>query len=429
MRWPLRLSQAARPLTESRLPPMLVGMKHSVMVLSLIAVMNVNAEEMADPNYDESKVPAYRLPPVLTFEGGDHVASPEDWERRRAELFDLFADHIYGIVPAGVPSRIYPKVRRENPFLEGRATLKEVRVHLIEEEGPYVDLLLISPGENAPTFLGYNFGGNHTVHPSVEISLPESWMRPSKSPGAVIDHRATEAGRGVSTRWPVAALIEDGFALATAYYGDIDPDFDDGFENGIHAATGRPAAGEWGSIATWAWGLSRLLDYLETDALCDGEKVAVFGHSRLGKTALWAGATDPRFAMVISNNSGCGGAALSRRRFGERLMHINTRFPHWFNDRFPDYNEREHELPVDQHQLLALIAPRPLHVASASQDRWADPRGEFLSAREASAAYEALGKQGLGREIRYHLRAGRHDVTDFDWDQFKNTFRSEILER
>jgi hypothetical protein len=231
----------------------------------------------------------------------------------------------------------------------------------------------------------------------------------------------------------VEELLARGYGLATAYYGDLEPDHAAGWQTGIRSQLQQvlhTQPGEWGAIGAWAWGMSRMMDYFETDKAIQARQVVLQGHSRIGKAALWAGANDTRFAALISNESGEGGAALSRRWYGETIKRLNTSFPHWFGPNYKKYNDKPNDLPVDQHALLALIAPRPLYVASAAEDTWSDPKGEFLSAQATEPVYQLYHLKGLGtvpmpglnqpvgERVRYHIRSGKHDVTAYDWQQY-----------
>jgi hypothetical protein len=414
-------------------------------VLLITLGLLLGAVALAAPpaaNTDEAAVPAYTLPDPLRFASGAPVSTPADWPRRRAELLSLFQSQMYGVLP-GRPTVLRFVTRESGPAFGGQARRKQVRVWFaVDDTGPFIDVLLYLPnaGRPAPAFLGLNFNGNHTVHSDPAILLTETWVREKTLTGrAAVNrgNRATAESRGANDEaWQAEYLVGRGYALATAYCGDIDPDFDDGFRNGVHAlepATAGPRrpADAWGTVCAWAWGLSRVMDYLQTDPAIDAGRVAVMGHSRLGKTALWAGATDERFALVIANNSGCGGAALSKRAFGETVARITSSFPHWFCAAFSRYAGRERELPFDQHLLLACVAPRALYVASAAEDLWADPTGEFLSVRHAAPVYALLGAGGFpateppavdspvsGPRLGYHRRAGKHDVLRYDWERY-----------
>jgi len=380
-------------------------------------------------NYDESQVGEYSLPDPLVFNDGRAVRSAAEWPARRAEILRLFEEHVYGAVPPGAVETRFALIEEDGRALDGLALRRQVRATFSANGLTCaMDLLLYLPARAAgrvPLFLGLNFGGNQSVHSDPAILLPAGAPESSRGAGA--------------SRWPVEQILARGFGLATACYNDIDPDVDDGFQNGLHPlfyrpGQTRPLAGEWGSIGAWAWGLSRALDYLQSVPAVDAARVAVIGHSRLGKTALWAGARDERFALVISNNSGCGGAALSRRRFGETVPSMNQRFPHWPCANFQQYSQRVHALPVDQHELIALVAPRPVYVASAAEDLWADPRGEYLGAYHAGPVYRLLGRPALqsaempGLEqpqitaVGYHIRPGKHDITAYDWQRYMDFF-------
>jgi hypothetical protein len=325
--------------------------------------------------------------------------------------------------------------------LDGTADWKEVRVWLKDgPEAPYLDLLLILPAgasKPVPVFLGISFGGNQTITPDPDVRLSTRWTR-SREDG----HRATEASRGSgASRWSVDQILKAGFGLATFYYGDLFPDHTAGFKDSVipHFTSGEPKPDDWNAIGAWAFGVSRAIDYLTTNPAVDAKRISIIGHSRLGKTVLWAAAQDPRVALTIANNSGEGGGALARRNFGETTEHLNKSFPHWFDGNFKQYSGAPEKLPVDQHMLLALIAPRPVYLASAAEDQWADPRGEFLAAKAASPVYKLLGTDGFaGTEmpglhapimsrIGYHIRAGKHDVTAYDWEQFIAFARRHLL--
>ena len=388
-------------------------------------------------NYEESKVGALILPDPLMRSDGRRVTTPRAWwNSRRPELLTLFEREVYGASPARPPGMWFETRGVDTRALDGRATRRQVRVHFLPgQEEPYMDILLYLPnGRRArvPVFLSLTYG-NHTITADTGVVISPHFLRdtPRRDSAAALVPRGSQ-----SSRWPIDTILAHGYGLAAVYLGDLDPDASTGIANGVRPWLYRPGqtqpdSAEWGALASWGWGLSRALDYLERDPDVDARRVAVMGHSRTGKAALWAGARDPRFALVVANESGTGGAKLSRRNYGETVKVINTHFPYWFALNFRRYNDREGDLPVDQHELIALIAPRPVYVAVATDDQWGDPRGSFLAAKAAEPVYRLLGARSrlpgvmpgenqstVEGPLGFHLRPGKHDVTLYDWQQF-----------
>jgi len=360
----------------------------------------------------------YTLPDALTMADGRKVVSPEQWYcERRPELLNLFETEMFGKAPGQIEGTTWEVLDEDRNALGGKAIRRQVKIDF-HRDGRYITVLMYLPaGADArvPVFMGLNFEGNASVASDPGILYPSASH--SKAYGI---YTAPERG-AQAARWPVEDIISRGYGIVTFHSSDVDPDFDDGFRNGVTPFIYKdgqkyPEPDQWGTISAWAWGLSRVMDYLETDPDVDEGRVAVIGHSRLGKTALLAGVRDERFAMVISNCSGCCGAALSRRDYGETVESIVHLFPHWFCGNFFKYAYDVDSLPFDQHELLALVAPRPLYVASAEQDAWADPTGELISLQEARKVYDFLG---LDRGLTgYHIHEGRHGISLTDWSHY-----------
>ena len=403
------------------------------LLLVLCSPGNSHGQEPADTNYDEAKVPKFELPDPLVCFDGRQVTDASMWrDVRRPEILDAFAEQVYGRTPAFETHMRYETTSADRPVFNGLANRKEVRIRMFaDEQAPWIDLLLYTPSRTTgpvPAFLSLNYG-NQGVSADPDIT-------PSRN---------SICGRGEHAhRWPLELLLERGYAVASFHGGDIELDRHgsgcrftlEGWQTGIRhyvmqqAGHTELASDQWGSIAAWAWGLSRALDYLQTDPLIDGHRVAVIGHSRTGKAALWAGAQDQRFSLVISNNSGQGGAALARRRYGESVAASYALSGIWYCRNYEKYGNNESELPVDAHLLIAAMAPRPVYVASAELDRWADPRGEFLAVLHAEPVYRLFGLTGVGveempevdqpvgRTAGYHIRAGDHEITNWDFERY-----------
>lgn len=394
-------------------------------------------------NYKEELVPVYTLPDILKMQNGKPVKTVKNWEsKRRPEILSLFEQHVYGQT-MHVPKKLrYKLVSIDKEALGGLATRKEITIYLADDTIRNLNLLLYLPNAGkkpVAMFMGLNFAGNQTIHSDPGITINKSWTRFANTPGFNQDGTANEGSRGVyASRWQLETILSRGYGLATAYHGDLQLDRRDiaSLNQNFYSWYNKDrqiqqGQNSWGALGIWAWGLSRMMDYLVEDADVNAKRIAVLGHSRLGKAALWAGAQDKRFAMVILNNSGEGGAAITRRKFGETIEEITQAAPHWFGPNFKKYANKENELPVDFHQLIALIAPRPLYVASSSEDLWADPKGEYLSAFHAGAVYRLYGLRtfsnseppAVGQPIHtgaigYHNRKGQHNITSYDWGRY-----------
>ncbi len=411
--------------------------KNTIILFVLCIVAAGGVAQTYPSNIDETKVPPYTLPDVLKMKNGREVKNKEEWsDIQRPYIYHLYEQIQFGKYPQKkIPIR-YRLLEKDEHVLGGIATRKQVRIYLHPTDTTvHVDVLMYFPNnvkKPVPIFVGYNFSGNNQIQNDPGIRLTQNWV-PTKSKGAV-NNKATDSSRGgEASQWQVKEILSHGYAVATAYYGDLEPDNADGFKTGIRTTLRqllKIKAEDWSAIGAWAYGLSRIVDYFEKDKDINSKKIALIGHSRLGKAALWAAASDKRFSLIVSNESGEGGATLSKRWYGETVKIINQKFPWWFGAKYKTYGDNPDALPIDGHMLLSMMAPRPLYVASAEGDTWSDPKGEFLSAKEAGRVYALFGKKGIdvdsmpplhhpvGKTIQYHIRAAKHDVTQYDWQQY-----------
>lgn len=372
------------------------------------------------------------LPDPLVAMDGQPITSRKEWiEKRRPELKELFQHYMYGAIPPK-PKKMGFKVEAEHPdFLDGKATFKFVTISFGSSDAPRIDLMVITPkaSRKAPAFLAMNFCGHHAISSDSRIPLTRGWLY-NNCKGCT-NNRATAAARGAqASDWPVAEIINRGYALATFCSSDVDSDradVSDGIYRWLSGTQDGTNAHHRGTISGWAWGFHRALDYLVTDKNIDPNRIAAVGHSRNGKTALLAAAFDERFALAIPHQAGCGGTAPSRGKVGESVKRINTSFPHWFNAEFKKFNDQPERLPFDQNCLAALVAPRPVLFSNAVEDQWANPSGQFEVLKAAEPVYRLLKAGGLAAEkmpdpgklieskLGYFIREGKHSMTREDW--------------
>lgn len=382
-------------------------------------------------NYTEANVGDYVLPDPLVLAGGQKVRDVETWyQKRRSEIVKLFEENQYGRSPGHPEDMSFEVFDKGTPAFEEKAVRRQVTIYFSKEKsGPKMDLLIYLPANTdkpVPMLLNISFSANSLTVTDPGVKEGTIWNRKKQRVPASQGRRFGSLN--------VMPVLEKGFGITTVYYGDIDPDFEGGLPYGVRSLYLKPgqterAPHDWGAIGAWSWGLSRALDYLETDDSVDAKRVAIMGVSRLGKTVLWAGAIDQRFAMVIDSCSGEGGSALSRRNYGETIAHLvePSRYPYWFCPNYQTYGDRVDQFPVDAHMLLTLIAPRPVLLITGNKDKWADPKGTFLSAVAAGPVYDLLGKQGLGtndlplagepilNDIGFYMHNGGHGPDPSDW--------------
>lgn len=401
--------------------------------LVILAIgLALGCESVFATNYDEAKAGSYLLPNPLVCADGSPVTNAETWfGRRRPEILELYRENIFGRSPAAGTNVTFNVWESSTNALGGTATRKQIEINFSgTPAGPFAHLLLYTPAgqTNRPTFLCLQFSGNYTAIDDPAIAIFPAWNWKTGKLGM-----PQNPARGAAARnWKIAETIARGYGIALMDYQEIEPDLPGGAgrQYGVQKNFPPPAAGDWGAIGAWGWGASRALDYLQADRDVDGQRVILFGFSRLGKTVLWAGAQDTRFAGVIANCSGEMGAALSRRDYGETVDDVCKRFPYWMAGRFQQFSNNWSALPVDAHCLISLIAPRPLFLNTGSDDRWSDPRGEFLAARAAAPVYELLGRSGISEtdfppldqplrhDVWFNCHTGKHDVLPSDWDKF-----------
>lgn len=375
-------------------------------LLLLLTFVNATAQ-----NYDEAKVPAYTLPEMLKTNDGRVVKDKKMWEEtRRPEILKLFTDNIYGQMPQDYDSIRYAITNEDKAAMNGRAHMQEVAIQVFRvKKSVKIHLILFVPNniqKPVPVFVLINNRGTDNTDITRKIK---------------------------SEFWPAEMVIDSGFAIAAFHVSELAPDQNETFMNGMLQLYPDQLTADNGmrAIGAWAWGASRVMDYFETNKDIDAKKVVIVGHSRGGKASLWAAANDQRFAICVTNCSGNTGAALSRRQFGERISTINKTFPHWFTNNYKKYNDQENELPVDQHMLIGLVAPRPLYATNASKDPWADPTGTFLALKAAEPAFNlysiksnlpskppGINQPIFKSQLAYHNREGEHNLTAYDWENF-----------